>query len=165
MGKRYHNSPVIGDGGLMIDKGDNARFLRHALASYNLPTIDISDPDQVKERIGWYFQHCLESDMKPTVTGLCNSLGISRDTLNKWKNGETRALTHSDTIKKAYNILSELWEDYMLNGKINPVAGIFIGKNHFGYSDVQNVEITPKPLGEIQDQATIEAKYAELPDD
>ena len=57
-------------------KGDNAKFLRNALASYNLPTIDIGDAEQVAERINWYFNHCLDNDCKPGIAGLCNALGI-----------------------------------------------------------------------------------------
>jgi hypothetical protein len=36
-----------------------------------------------------------------------------------------------------------LWENYMQNGKINPVSGIFLGKNNFGYQDKQEMVITP----------------------
>ena len=30
----------------------------------------------------------------------------------------------------------------MLNGKVNPASGIFIGKNNFGYSDEQKLTIS-----------------------
>jgi hypothetical protein len=36
-----------------------------------------------------------------------------------------------------------LWENYMQNGKINPVSGIFLGKNNFGYQDKQEYVLTP----------------------
>lgn len=148
---------------MYIEPGDNARYLRHALATYNLPPIDISDEKQVEERINWYFGHCINADMKPTVQGLCNAIGISRNTLNEWVNGVTRDLTHGDIAKKAYTILRELYEDYMLNGKINPVAGIFIGKNHFGYTDKTEVVLTPnRPLG---DEKTPEDIIKALPED
>jgi hypothetical protein len=31
----------------------------------------------------------------------------------------------------------------MQNGKINPVSGIFLGKNNFGYQDKQEMVLTP----------------------
>ena len=34
--------------------------------------------------------------------------------------------------------------DYMQNGKINPVSGIFLMKNNLGYTDKQEVIVTPK---------------------
>jgi hypothetical protein len=48
-----------------------------------------------------------------------------------------------DAIKKAYKYMEMLWENYMQNGKINPVSGIFLGKNNFGYQDKQEHVITP----------------------
>ena len=36
-----------------------------------------------------------------------------------------------------------LWENYMQNGKINPVSGIFLGKNNFSYVDKQEHVVTP----------------------
>ena len=150
---------------LNVEPGDNSRFLRHALATRNMPPIDISDPNQVRDRLDWYFNHCFDEDMKPTVTGFCNSLGINRTTLFDWKNGNHRAGTHQRIILDAYALLEELWENYMQNGKINPVSGIFLGKNNFGYADKQEYVVTPK-TGEVEavDPNVIEAKYAELPD-
>ena len=147
------------------EPGDNSRYLRHALAVYQLPAIDISDAEQVEERIQWYFSHCMENDMKPTVTGLCNALGIDMDTFRRWGNGTYREKTHSGMVKKAYAVLHELWEDYMLNGKINPVAGIFLGKNNFGYTDKQELEVKPvNPMAEgLSTPEEIEQKYAQLP--
>jgi hypothetical protein len=61
-------------------------------------------------------------------------------------------------------LLEELWEDYMLNGKINPVSGIFLGKNLWSYSDKQEMVITPNNGNQPVDVETIEAKYKELPE-
>ena len=149
-----------------VEPGDNSRFLRHALTTLNMPPIDISDEKQVEERIEWYFNHCADNEMKPTVKGLCNAIGISRNTLRTWYNEEYRGATHSAMIKKAYDLLEELWEDYMLNGKINPVSGIFLGRNHWGYQDKIDLVVTPNN-GQLDptDITVIEQKYAELPDD
>lgn len=148
-----------------VDAGDNARYLAHAMATMNLPRINTSDPKQVEERIQWYLRHCVDNDMKPTVKGFCNALGISRNTLWNWKCGNFRAGTHEEIVVRAYDLLEEMWENYMQNGKINPVAGIFLGKNNFGYQDKQEYVLTPNQHQETIDVATIEAKYAELPED
>jgi hypothetical protein len=51
----------------------------------------------------------------------------------------------------------------MMNGKVNPASGIFIGKNHYQYKDTQDVTIRPdNPLGEEPDQKAIEARLAEI---
>ena len=150
-----------------LEPGDNSNYLRHAMMTMSLPPIDISSAAQVEERVMWYFSHCAESDMKPTVKGLCNALGIHRDTIHTWKTGERRAGTHKEIVLKAYDMMEELWEDYMLNGKINPVSGIFLGKNLWGYADKQEYVVTPNTGNNYADvdMEAIEAKYAELPDD
>lgn len=130
-------------GGELSQPGDNSRFIRHAMASWNLPPIDISDPKQVENRIGEYFQYCTENDRKPQIVGMCNWLGITRDTLNTWRNGEYRTGTHSDIIKKAVSVIEEMWADYMQAGKLNPATGIFLAKNWYGYKDVADVVVTP----------------------
>lgn len=147
-----------------IEPGDNSRFLSHAMAVMNMPPIDVSDVNQVERRIQEYMILCNDYDMKPTVKGFCNALRISRTTLFEWKRGTYRANTHQEMICRAYDLLEELWENYMQNGKINPVSGIFLGKNNFGYADKQEYVLTPNRQQETLDVATIEAKYAELPD-
>ena len=164
--KKTRNRPDLANFGQEhVQPGDNSKYIRHALATLNLPPIDIANPKQVEERIEWYFGHCIDQDMKPTVMGMCNALGISRNTLRTWYNEDFRATTHAPIVKRAYALLEELWEDYMLNGKINPVSGIFLGKNAWNYADKQEVVLTPNTgLPSDADIATIAAKYDELPE-
>lgn len=137
------------DGG-NVEPGDNSRFVRYAMASWDLPPIDISDPKQVEQRIGLYFKHCADNDRRPQIIGLCNWLGISRDTLNMWVRGETRNSTHTDIIKKAYAVMEEMWTEYMQYGKISPPTAIFLAKNWYGYKDIADVVITPNnPLQDL----------------
>lgn len=151
---------------VQTNPGDNSQYLRHALASLGMPPIDISDAKQVEERIQWYFVHCAEDDMKPTVTGLCNALGVTRDTLIAWRTGKYREDSHQAIAARAHAVLEELMEHYMQNGKVNPVSGIFLLKNLYsGYSDKQELVLTPnQPQLSDADREAIEAKYAELPD-
>lgn len=145
--------------------GDNSKFLAHAMMIRELPTIDTSDPVQVENRISEYFMLCADNDIKPTVKGFLNALKISKSTLWRWKQGEHREGSHQAIICEAYDVLEALWEDYMMNGKINPVSGIFLGKNNFGYTDKQEYVVTPNTKEvEAIDVNVIDEKYAELPD-
>jgi hypothetical protein len=148
------------------DPGDNSKFLRHALTIREWPLIDITDPIQVKNRINEYFTLCVADDIKPTVKGFLNALRVAKSTLWEWKTGGFRAGTHQAIICEAYDVLEALWEDYMMNGKINPVSGIFLGKNNFGYQDKQEYVLTPNQTQlSVEDVKAIEAKYVELPDE
>ena len=144
--------------------GENAKFIRFALASWDLPPIDISDPEQVKERIGMYFRHCAENDRKPQVVGMCNWLGISRMALNEWMRGENRKATHQSIIRQAISFIEEMWADYMQNGKMNPACGIFIAKNWYGYKDVADVVVTPQnPMQDLDAESARKRIVEALP--
>lgn len=143
----------------------NAEYLSFALQSFGMKRVDTSDPEAIEERLVWYFERCIENNMKPTMSGMAAALGVSRRRLWDWHNGVSRPQNY-DIIESAYNMMEQLWEMYMMNGQINPASGIFLGKNHFGYKDVQDIVVQPKqPLGEEADPEDIEKKYAELPDE
>ena len=152
--KRKRNRPDLEKfGEEHTEPGDNAKYLRYAMASLNLPPIDISDPKQVEQRIYQYFSFCIDNDRKPNMIGMANWLGVDKTTLTSWKRGEYRTDTHSPVIQKAIAILEELWVDYMQNGKMNPASGIFLAKNMFQYRDV--IDIAPgapaDPLASVTD--------------
>lgn len=142
--------------------GDNSKFVKHALASLNLPPLNINDIDAVAERCEWYFDHCVEDDIRPGVAGLCNALGIDRTTFYDWCAGHRRSKNpkFAFVMKKCKAIMEEYWEMLMLQGKINPASGIFLGKNHFGYRDVvEQVTVKADPLGEATSPAELEKRY------
>lgn len=164
--KQKRNRPDLAKFGQEnVQPGDNSRYLGHVLRVGGMPMVDLNDPEAVRERIATYFEICHEDDMKPTVMGLCNSLHISRQALLSWKNGTHREDSHQAIILQAYGYMEELWEHYMQNGKINPVSGIFLGKNNYNYHDKQEHILTPNTTTiESADAATIAAKYDELPE-
>lgn len=136
-----------------LEAGDNTKFLSVNMALMNMPDIDMENPLEVQQRLSDYFALYAQYDMKPTVVGMAIAL-----------NGHNRqwlyAITHdipgggagykialppevADVIKKAYFLLENLWENYMQSGKVNPVAGIFLGKNNYGYQDKTEYVLTP----------------------
>lgn len=167
---RGGNSPVIGNNGLMLQEGDNAKFLGVNIALFNMPSIDMDDAEAVAQRLTDYFNLYAENDMKPTVAGMAMALnGMSRQQL--WAivhdkptggAGYLAALPRdiADLIKKAYKIMENLWEGYMNSGKINPVSGIFLGKNNFGYQDKTEYVLTPNTQNESDyDPEDIKQRY------
>lgn len=160
--KRTRNRPDLANFGQeYVKPGDNSRYLREARVSMNLPPIDISDPQQVANRINEYFDYCEKNDKKPQMVGMGNWLGVDRSTVIAWQRGEYRSGTHMQIIQRAICVLNELWVDYMQNGKINPASGIFLGKNMFGYKDVVDLVHTPN-AGMVQaaDPDEMAKKYA-----
>lgn len=138
---------------LNVEEGDNSKFLMVQMELLNMPEIDMEDEEAVQERLNEYFALYARNDMKPTVAGMGIALnGMSRQTvraiakdLPTGSTGYKSALPRPVTtiIKKAYFLLENLWESYMNSGKVNPVAGIFLGKNNYGYQDKTEYVLTP----------------------
>lgn len=138
---------------LSLEEGDNTRFMTVQMALLNMPEIDMENVEEVQARLNEYFALYAQYDMKPTVAGMAIALnGMNRQQL--WAivhnaptggAGYKAALPPSiaDLIKKAYFLLENLWETYMNSGKVNPVAGIFLGKNNYGYQDKTEYVLTP----------------------
>lgn len=150
-----------------FEAGDNAKYTGFVLALMKLPKIDLTNPDKVRTRVFEYFALCAEHDMKPGVAAIGLAIGLDRRRLWEIRNGIKNPSIPQETkdiVIEVYDSLEVLWENYMQNGKINPVSGIFLGKNNFGYSDKQEYVVTPNTITPATDPATIEAKYAELPD-
>lgn len=162
--KRHRNRPDLANFGQeFIEPGDNRKFITFAMESMRMPKLNFDNLPEVQERIEWYFTRCAEQDMKPGVVGLANALGVDRITLWAWKTGERRGDNPEFTalIKHAYSFLEEMWEVYMQNGKISPPNGIFLGKNHYGYKDVQDVVVQPvNPYG-TDNPTGVRDKYIE----
>jgi len=148
---------------VILESGDASKFTTHALRLFNLDKVDMSNEKKVAERVNLYFQICAEDDCKPSVEGLACALDIDRSYLYKLRTGQQgKNAEVGNILKRAVNMLNMMMSDYMMNGKINPVSGIFLMKNHFGYADKQEIEVTPKnPLGESQNTAEIEQRYIE----
>ena len=155
--KRKHvpnpkGSPLVGENGLIVEEGDNRKYLMVSMQIMNLPEINLNDAVQVAERLEEYFKIYADNDMKPTVAGMGLALnGLDRRRL--WEIKADYPSTHivvktmpddvKGVIKKAYKLLENMMENYMQNGKINPVAGIFLAKNNFGYVDKVEHVVTP----------------------
>lgn len=150
---RGGNSPVIGMNGYDLEPGDNTKFLMVQMELFNMPNIDLENVEEVQQRLSDYFALYARNDMKPTVAGMALALnGHSRQWLWSVCNGQqlggrgnecTLPPEVTDAIKKARFLLENLWESYMSSGKVNPVAGIFLGKNNFGYQDKTEYVLTP----------------------
>lgn len=141
-----------------LEPGDNTTLIQINATLFAMPEIDMDDPEQVSERLGEYFRLYAEADLKPTVAGMAIALnGMSTNQLrcivvNRATGGvgykPAIAKPVAVLIKKAYATLENLWESYMVSGKINPVSGIFLGKNNYGYQDKTEHVVTANAANE-----------------
>ena len=138
-------------GDLGQEPGDNTRIVQTSMKFFDMPRVDLKNPDAVRERLCEYFKIYGEADLKPTVAGMAMALGVDRRRLWEIKTGTAVGGTTAndlpretlDLVKKAYEILETTMENYANAGKINPVMAIFMMKNHFGYQDKTEYVLTP----------------------
>lgn len=149
-----------------LEPGDNTKYLAHSMTILKWKTPDMNSLEAVQKRCFDYFSLCAKNDMKPTFAGFALAFGVDRMTMWRWCNNQPRSRDLSDsvrdTIKKSRDLINAQMEDFMQNGRINPVAGIFLMKNNMNYQDKQEVVLTPnQPLGDQASGKELEKKYIE----
>lgn len=114
--------------------------LRQALVGIDLPPININNPHEVEQRIGEYFDFCEMNDKPPNMVGMANWLGVNRQTLQKWKDGDYSEMT--PIIQRAVAVIEEsLIEQVQADPKVM-VGGMFLLKSMFHYKEQQDIVIT-----------------------
>lgn len=152
-----------------LEAGDNTKFLSVNMALMNMPDIDMENPLEVQQRLSDYFALYAQYDMKPTVVGMAIALNghnrqwlyaITHDVATGGSGYKTALPPEvAVVIKKAYFLLENLWENYMQSGKVNPVAGIFLGKNNYGYQDKTEYVLTPNQQNDDYSADEIRERY------
>jgi len=159
-----------------VEEGANTAGIMLILDSMNWSPIDYNNPEEVRQRIIEYFELMAKHDTKPLVNAYAHALGIDRKRLWELVNNIPTILNQTkegviscdkmnkeslSLIQEGYALLSESWEYNFANGKYShPAVGIFLGKNHFGYVDQQDVVVEARNvLGNPQNEEDLEKKY------
>lgn len=176
------NKPMKGRGGTnnfpnaqlqLLEQDDEkrafvAKCIENNLAFFNVGLNRVKSDEELCERLNFYFEQCAATQQIPTVEKMANCLGYHRQTLFDWETGKNGGFSSAtgDIIKKAKQILAGIDAELAQEGKIQPVVYLFRSKNFYGMKDQQDVVVTPNTAGiERVDATTIEAKYAELPEE
>lgn len=176
------NRPAKGRGGKynfpvaqmkLIEQDDEkrafmAKCIENNLAFFNMGLDPVKSDEQLCDRLNFFFSKCAETQQLPTVEKMANCVGYHRNTLFDWETGKNAGFSPStgSIIRKAKQILAGIDAELAQEGKIQPVVYLFRSKNFYGMRDQQDVVLTPNNGGiDPADVATIEAKYAELPDE
>lgn len=146
-------------GKVRMTKDENVLYLIHNMDLTALPPIDIRtcQAEEIRLRGNEYFRLCMEDCMKPSMGGLCIALNCSRPTLVDYLNG-VRGIPNDnrEELERIHRVLNALMEDYMQNGKINPVAGIFLMKNDYGYKDQQEFVVNNNTEENVKPEVLLE---------
>ena len=134
-------SPVIGDNALKVAPGDLTAFIQSMVDLKRLPPIKTDE--ELEERLNLYFDWCIQNDMKPGVEGMALACGVDRRTLWDWETANSwKYSRRAEIVKRAKQIIACGIEQLIMQNKINVIGGIFMMKNHFGYTDKSEVELS-----------------------
>lgn len=111
-----------------------------------------TDVETLSAKMDEYFAYCdsqtktyetkngpPKTSYKPyTIIGLCNYLGITRETLSQYqKDGN-----FSDAVIAAKTRCEQWLEEHAINGETQPLVSMFSLKNNYGWKDKIDIETT-----------------------
>lgn len=121
-------------------------------------------PESMEKIIEAYFEECDKNMIPYTIAGLCDTLGVTNQTLLNYGNKDGYE-EFFDIIKKAKTKIWRSHEEGLIACNA-PVGYIFLLKNHFGLADKVEQEISgnqEKPLNISVNINTIPSYRTELP--
>jgi len=99
-----------------------------------------SSVEELNKDISGYLDLCYDTATIPTVMGLATWLGVSRDTIYAHARDSRSPFSYS--VKNFIDVCHLSLENGAVDGKVNPVTYIFMGKNYFGLSDSKDIKVS-----------------------
>lgn len=156
-GSEERSLPTAGRGNSISNKGRQSYMSQPNVKEFNKTFIPkaltgrpcrFQDVDEVANELVEFFALCDKTNTVPTITSIATWLHCSRDTIYSHANNPNSKF--SDIFKNAINVCHSSLENGAVDGKVNSVVYIFMGKNYFGLRDDKQITVTPS-----SDQATI----------
>lgn len=133
---RANNSPTNWSEKLL--PADKSEILMVFNTFRRMPPVHKDEIEEIKKRLDDYFGICAENGIIPTVEAMGLIFGISRQTIWKWQKSDCEA---GRIVERAKEVINAMIATATINGKVNPVYSIWLQKNHFGYSDIQTLQL------------------------
>lgn len=152
--------------GTLDDPNDNQKMVAHAVQIMSFPPIDTHNAEQVQTRTYEYLGLCAQNGMKPGIEGYALALGINRQSLLQIRKGMLkRPKEVVEIMERTCQLVGEIMENGITDGKINPLVGFFFMRNNHGYKNADPDEEPQNTNEETKTAEQIAAKYADIPDD
>ena len=137
----------------------NANNIIHAKRLSDLPKIPLSDPELIRERVDWYFQLCATDGIRPNLPGFALAFGLTRTGLMNAMTDRRMPRECADELGRGVAILDEIMSSLTLDGKLMPVAAIYLMNNWLGYKNASEVTTRTEVVDSGVDQKALEQKY------
>ena len=129
--------------------------------------VDKKNVPDLYRRLIEYLQYCAERGIIPNNMNAYFAIGINKQDIYSWKNGQTGTPEHKKFANDVSQLFASIHEQGGAEGVVNPILSIFWAKTHDGLSDQPKIEVAINdPLGEKRSAEDIVQKYSdiELPD-
>ena len=140
----------------------NVRHIDHVAEIAMWPPLEVWDADSIGKRTMEYLEKCKSDGVRVNLSDYALAMGTTPDGLNDLVNDKRKTDEVRAAILKGISMIEAIMIEMMMEQRINPVTGIFLLKNHFGYKDQS--EISFKAHIET-DKKTLQAKYRAVVDD
>jgi len=130
------------EGGIDSDrKAMNSTYLYHSAKIAELPRCNLLDASEINKRSLEYFQACSDDGIRPSLTGLALAMGTTVKGFQGLFSDRRMPEECINALGKAAAKVEDVTISLMLDTRVQPVTGLFILKNHFGYKDASDVNI------------------------
>lgn len=170
----FEDIPMSPDNGYMpttydlIDDTENSVYLAVIVETQRIAEqADRNNIETLYNCLFKYIELCRKYNVKFSNLGAYNACGVSKQTIYQWASGIKRK-SNPEYAKFAHfvqAICAQYRETLMIEGKVNPIVGIWWQKNFDHFSD------KPLPYAEISDgseeptSAEIAEKYKDMPEE
>ena len=116
----------------------NKTFVKKALVGRPCQFDNI---EHVENELVEYFELCDRTNTVPTITAIASWLHCDRDVIYYHANNPNSQF--SGIFKNVINVCHTSLENGAVDGKVNSVVYIFMGKNYFNLRDDKNITVSP----------------------
>lgn len=136
----------------------NKTFVKKALVGRPCQFDNI---EYVENELVEYFELCDKTSTVPTITAIATWLHCDRDVIYYHANNPNSQF--SGIFKNVINVCHTALENGAVDGKVNSVVYIFMGKNYFNLRDDKNITVSPAdPNQTFNSSETMEAIQKQL---
>lgn len=140
----------------------NIRHIDHTMSLALMQPLEVWDAEHIGQRTMEYLDKCKTDGVRVNLSSYALSLGTTPDGLNEMMCDKSRSQESRNAIQKGVAMVEAVMIEMMMEQRINPVTGIFLLKNHFGYKDQSEISFK----GHIEtDKKTLQAKYRAVVDE
>lgn len=142
----------------------NANYIIHAKRLSELPKIALSDPEEIRERVDFYYQLCVTDGVRPNLPGLALAFGLTRTGLMNAMSDRRMTRDAAQELGRGIAMMDEILSGMVLDGRVMPVAAIYLMNNWLGYKNASEVTTRTETVETSVDQKALEQKYQSVID-